>query len=405
MRPVGFLAAALLLYGGLSVPAPAEPGWIEGGIAVGLLLAAGWPQIWAVVSGRLMGDRAASPVERIGTLVLWCLALLGLARGGLAGWNGNDIVRDLASLGFLFLPVFLGRTLRQAGEPGLRILGLALAGAGVLFSLRWWQATGLPRLTTDPTLWVEGRDYLLNSLAAPFATIALLVSADDLAMRALSPGGRFLWRSAAVAAGGLIGVALGIAGHRGALGAVGVGLLAGIVAQTPRPLGRLAVWGGVLGGVLIAGLWFPEELFALLEPVIRKTRLVGLNGREQELMTVLDAVTSSGIMALLGTGWGGLLANPAVDGWRVSFVHNLPAYMLLKGGVVGLLLLVVYAGAFFPALCRLLRERPALGAAILPTLLVGIVLHTSFKYLCFGALLTLLAAAGETRQPAYKHKK
>ena len=48
-----------------------------------------------------------------------------------------------------------------------------------------------------------------------------------------------------------------------------------------------------------------------------------------------------------------------------------------------------------PAAFRLAKANPPLALATAPPIAGGLLFHTSFKYLCFGLLLTLLALAGE----------
>ena len=112
---------------------------------------------------------------------------------------------------------------------------------------------------------------------------------------------------------------------------------------------------------------------------------------------MLDLAVSSPEIFLFGHGWGALVANPAVGGWRVSYTHTLPTYALAKAGALGLVALAAYLGAFALRALAALRRDPTLGWAVLPPLVMALCAHTSFKYLDTGILLTLMLLVAERR--------
>ena len=86
----------------------------------------------------------------------------------------------------------------------------------------------------------------------------------------------------------------------------------------------------------------------------------------------------------------------------VSFTHTFATYVLVKAGLFGCLAMAAYLGSLVPPLLRLVRRDAALGAALLPPLALGLFVHTSFKYLCFGLVLSILVLAESMHQDLLK---
>jgi hypothetical protein len=138
-----------------------------------------------------------------------------------------------------------------------------------------------------------------------------------------------------------------------------------------------------------------DTLAGAVDQVVRKTETYGLNARSDETVAVLDQVGQSWDGLLFGLGWGALIRNPAVGEMWVSYTHNFATYMLVKTGLVGCLVTLAYLASLAPALWRVVRSDLPLAASLLPPLALGLFAHTSFKYLCFGLLLSIGILAGE----------
>ncbi len=400
-RRVAAVLAALMLYGLFSAPAPPEIGAAE--MAIGLLLVAatGLAQPWAMISGAQLLRTEARSFESVGSVVFIGLFWLPLLRGAGLDWSGRDILRDLVPLLYLFLPVLLVAPLRGIRARAVELLAGGLACAGVAFVLRWWSEVGWAFGAIGHRAMSEGSSYLLNSPAVLFAALWLPVTAIGLLwpVTALRPGPRPPWLRLALAlplllAAVLVCAALAGTVHRMALIMItlsGLGFLLWCARRTPWPL--LTVLGGLAAFlVLLPG----APLTGALGMVVAKSEQVGVNERANEVAAVLDQTGRSALSLLAGDGWGALVANPAVGGWRVSYTHSFPSYLLLKTGIFGLLLMLCWLATLVPAFVRLALGNPPLALAALPPLAGGLLFHTSFKYLCFGLLLTLIMLAGET---------
>lgn len=303
------------------------------------------------------------------------------------------MARDIVPLLYLFLPVLLVPVLRGAADRALPLLAGGLALAGLALALRWWKQAQWGFGAVGTRAMPDGGAYFLNAPAVLFAAVALPALALVLASR--GGAGRWLGAACCAAGGALCLAALAGAVHRTALGLAALAalvLLAGWTRRSHGPALPLLVLG------LAAGLALGDPLSGAWEQVAEKTRLTGANSRWEEAAAVLEHVARSPWALAFGDGWGAKLSNPAVGGWRVSYTHTLATYILVKGGLTGAIALAAYLGALVPLALRLLRDNPPLGWSLLPPLLMALGLHTSFKYLDTGVLLTLVVLGAERRK-------
>ena len=397
------LLVALAFYGLGSAPAPPEIGAAE--MLIGLLLAAatGIRQPWAMVSGALLIRPEARQFERVGSVAFVGLLWLPLLRGAALDWNERDILRDIVPLLYVFLPVLLVAPLRESRGRAVELLATGLALTGVAFVLRWWTDVGWAFDAIGHRTMSEGSFYLLNSPAVlfaalwlPFTAIRLLWPAAVPGAAPLSPWVRYALALVLVAATVLIDAALAGTVHRMALIMIAVSgliFLLWCARRTAWPL--LAMLIGLAAFLLLIP---GDPLSGAFGLVVSKSEQVGVNERANEVAAVLDQIGRSLPSLLLGDGWGALVANPAVGGWLVSYTHSFPSYLLLKTGILGLLLMLSWLATLLPAALRLVRGNLPLALAALPPVAGGLLLHTSFKYLCFGLLLTLIVLAGEAEE-------
>ena len=315
-----------------------------------------------------------------------------MMRGVWGGWMPADMLRDVVPLFFLFLPVFLVPLLRADADRAAKLLAWGLMIAGVGFALRWWKQVGWGFGAVGTRVMADGAVYLLNAPSVLFAGIALPLAGFGLAVR----GGSLRWLGALAcfAGGALCLTALAGAVHRMALGLA----MAAFLAVAPSWARRAPLAAGVAAlGVAAAFFGASDAVLGAFLKVAEKTRLAGANTRWEEAAAMLDLAVSSPEMFLFGHGWGALLANPAVGGWRVSYTHTLPTYALAKAGALGLVALAAYLGGLAPRALEAVQRDPALGWAVLPPLVMALCAHTSFKYLDTGILLTLMLLVAERR--------
>lgn len=387
-------AAALLLYGGVSVPAPPSLRWGEAAIGLLILLSIGWRRPLMVATGHALRGTDESEWMIVAVAALGWLLWVPLLRGAALGWEAAEILRDVVPLFYLFLPVLLVPALRRAGVWGVRLPAAGLALAGLLLALRWWKQSDWGFGAVGRRAMADGGTYLLNAPSVLFAAVAL----PALALSLVAAGESFRrWIAAfACAAGGALCLgALAGAVHRTALGLAALSL-AMVALWWVRRRPWLAVPLLLAAGfvVLPAG----DALVGAWQQVAEKTRLTGANTRWEEAAAVIDHAASSAWTLLFGDGWGARIANPAVGGWRVSYTHTLVSYSLLKTGILGVLALGAYLCALLRPWRRLLAEDPPLAMAVVPPLLMALCLHTSFKYLDTGVILSLMLLASEPRK-------
>jgi hypothetical protein len=377
----GGLLVALSVYGLVGLPAPGRLSWREIVVGGGLVLATGVIRPLAVVTGLMLIDPRARHHDMVGTAAFNYLLWVPLFRAAILGADADDIVRDVIPLMFLFLPVFL----MPVGDAGRRVLVLGMAMVGIAFALRWWWP-GLAFRQVGRLVLPEGDGYLLNSPAVLFAAVWLpLVALQRLERRpgllslALTP----LLCGAAIVAG----TALAGAVHRAALvmAALAIG---GFAASQARQKPLLATM--LLASLSVSAVLADGQILGTIEQVASKTETYGWNERSAEAAAVLDQVGASWSDMLFGRGWGALVRSPAVGDMWVSYTHSFATYMLVKTGLLGCLATLAYIVSLVPALVRLMRFDLPLAVALLPPLGLGLLAHTSFKYMCFGLLLTLL---------------
>ncbi|HYG89135.1 MAG TPA: hypothetical protein VD978_23070 [Azospirillum sp.] len=384
------LFAALALYGLLSAPAPPAVRLVEAAIGALLVVCVGIERPLMAATGHALRSTALPPWESVGTAAFVWLLWAPLVRGLTLGWEPEAIVRDVVPLVYLFLPVLLVPLLRCAGPQAVPLLATGLTLAGVLFVLRWWRHTEWGFDTVGARAMGDGTRYFLNAPSVLFAAVVLPMTSLSLMAR----GGWWRWVlafallvPAALCLGALAGAV-----HRMALGVMLLAFLATVPWWWRRAPWALA-WAAVLAASGAA--LFSDVALGALELVAEKNRLTGASARVEEAMAVLEQAGRSLPALLFGDGWGALIANPAVGGWRVAYTHTLLSYALLKAGVLGVLALTAYLAGLVPGALALLRANPPLAAAVLAPLSVALSAHTSFKYLDCGLLLTLMVLAAE----------
>ncbi len=393
MIRAGGLAVALAAYGLSGAPAPPGIGWTEAVMAAGLACALGLVRPLCVGSGLMLTAPSARLHEVVGTAAFLYLLWVPLLGAAVAGAAPEDVVRDVVPLGFFFLPVLLA----PAGPLASRLLPAGLAGVGLLFGLRWWWP-GVDVGSVGRAAMAEGDLYLLNSPAVLFAAVWLpLEGAAGLVRRRRSGSAILAIAGSAlmVAAGAVAAAALAGAVHRAAIltavAAVACRVLI-LGRRTPLILGAIALAGG---GVAVA---LQDTILGTVAQIAWKTEIYGLNERASEAAAVADHIGSSFASLVFGAGWGALVRNPAVGEMWVSYTHSFATYMLLKTGIAGMIAVVAYLLSLVPPLVMLMKRETALAFGLLPPLAIGLFAHTSFKYLCFGLILSIIT----TRTAQYR---
>lgn len=375
-----FLLAALCVYGVFSSPTPDTITWAEIVIGFCLFCAAGIRSFATIFSGFALwhGDRD----KRILTACFLAMFLLPVITGIINRHSMNDILRDIIPLGFFFLPLFLHDMMRRDPVVSERVLRFGLCWIGVFFALRFWPASGLTatRFGLD-----RGNDemlYLTSSPAVMTAGLYLFFVATEITPR------RLVVRVLALLAAAICLMTIVATLQRGAIVLALLVMFFVTLSRLPRsPFLLLFCAGATLAFIFIFGQTFVD----VIAMVWRKTLEVGDNARLAELKTVIHALGDNPLHWMFGMGWGARVLTAASGYAEVRYTHMLASYTLLKCGVLGLGALVVYGFWLLHNLVRRFTVNPMLVMAITPSLVLGFLVYPSFKMLCFGIMLALLA--------------
>ncbi|UEM22947.1 hypothetical protein JL100_009465 [Skermanella mucosa] len=383
----GGLAVALTAYGLFGAPTPPGVGWTEMAVAAGLACTLGVVRPLCVGTGLMLIAPSARLHEVVGTAAFLYLLWVPLLGAVFAGAAPEDVVRDIVPLGFLFLPVLLA----PAGPLTGRFLPIGLAGVGLLFAIRWWWPA-VDIASVGRTVMAEGDLYLLNSPAVLFTAVWLPLEGAARLFRRPRPGSAVLAIAVSallVAAGAVAAAALAGAVHRAAVLIAAATVACRILVlgrRTPLVLATVALAAGGVAAML------QDTILGTAAQIAWKTETYGLNERASEAVAVADHIGSSPASLVFGAGWGALVRNPAVGEMWVSYTHSFATYMLLKTGIAGAVAVLAYLLSLLPPLVALMKREPTLAFGLLPSLALGLFAHTSFKYLCFGLILSIVTA-------------
>jgi len=138
-----------------------------------------------------------------------------------------------------------------------------------------------------------------------------------------------------------------------------------------------------------------------------KHQAAGLSSRPEELYAVFGAISESFITLLFGVGWGGLLINPIYQGSTSRFTHSLISYWLLKTGVVGVAVMVLFVTLLFRRVnlgdVWASSHRLAVFLAASSVIIIGLFFEPTYKMLSFGLIVGLLLA--ELSSPSEPDRK
>lgn len=367
---------ALALYGAFGSPTPQSFGVVEG--AIGLLL------LFAVHPGRVIRIfelRSPQRWPHFGLILLAYGMTIPLLCGVMRGNPPTLILRDMIPFLFLLLPLFLIHFDHRARG----LIAMAVAGVGVLFSLR---IVGLPLLHLNMPV-SGGADPLYLSIAPTVLFAAVLLA---------GMGGYVLYRRCSLVSAIQAGVLLALSGlplaamamtlQRASIGLFVVSIFVLLVIAVMRA--PLRAFAPALVAGALALVFFPMwgDVAAML---VHKHALVGSNMRVQEAAAVFAAVDHSLLGALFGNGWGAQVESPAVGGLMVNFTHNLMTTYWLKAGVAGVVLLLVYLFTLARPLLAVIRANPVMVLALGAPLVIDCLFYASFKSLDFGLILLLIA--------------
>lgn len=141
------------------------------------------------------------------------------------------------------------------------------------------------------------------------------------------------------------------------------------------------------GGAIFWSIW-SEYLFVLVE----KTALVGANSRVDELLAAVGNVSHSVPSILFGLGWGAQFFSVAGGGAYVGFTHSLLTMMLLKSGVIGMALTIIYLSVWIIRAAYSYAMDYLMYYACLAPIMLCVLFYASHKSLDFGLVLLVMSA-------------
>jgi hypothetical protein len=373
------LLAALVLYGLFSSPTPDEVSWAEITIGALLLVAMGWRNLGAVFSGAGLWS---GPVEKCFLTGCFLLLLIPAAINGfLSGYEFNDIVRDVIPLGFFFLVLFLyGRGLEKE-------LLYGIVFTGVMYALRFWPESGLSSESFGLNRGNDEMLYLTSSPSVMFAGLFLLFKATELQPHKL------WWRLLCLALSVICLLTLIATLQRAAIFLAALSVFFIFWHRTQRSPNFLFA---LVATLFVGGIFLAPTIGDIVDLIWRKTVEVGDNERFAELHSVINALGGNPWHFIFGLGWGAKIVTAASGYADVRYTHMLLSYALFKTGLIGFMATLAYGVWLARRIVLQFPQRAALSCAALPSLILGFTLYPSFKMLCFGAIIALLANPQET---------
>ncbi len=363
-----FFFSALYLYAFFGSPTPDNPGIVEALIGLLLVLAAGggiWRSVFSVYVPRWK-------------TILSVIFAYGVSVQILTGLTHNNdpgiVLRDVVAFLFFLLPLFFYDLIARQGRS---FLTAAIIVIGICFSLR--ALIPVYGLYEAP----EELLYLANS---PL----VLLSALYLSMRVLFDiyerrvGVRTMLFSVLAV---IPFAAMLIDVQRAPMIAVTVSITFGILYILYFRPKRGAV---IIAAVVLAGFFLLPVIGEIGHEIASKTMKVGLNMRVEELRAVVAAVSGDIYTALFGLGWGGRFAAPSVGGLHVSYTHSLLSYFLLKGGIVGLSLILLFCWQAGREIFAVFCVRPMTGVLLFWPFIIPVLFYASHKSLDFGVVLLFI---------------
>ena len=385
--------SALTFYAIAGLPTPDHPGVAEIIIAGLLILAVGLPDAAAALRPGLQ----EIPWKFFGKALLIYGLSVALVAGVMQGHPASLILRDMIPFMFLVLPVLMAGLSERPASPRLMLAGVLMVGLvfalravieayhGILPLLFFSKSSELTYLANAPTILFAGlflfgaagerllREFTLRSLM-------IFIFCTGLALLTLLPP--LLTAQRASMAYAVFYVAI-------------VGVLG--LYYYPR---RMIV---IIAMIAAAALPLSGIISHAVDQLMQKHVLVGLNMRAQELQAIWQRITETPFTLIFGTGWGGTFESPAVGGVRVNFTHSLLTSAVLKTGMAGFILVILYLFSLAGVLLALIRRNPVLALALAGPVLIDTFLYASFKSFDFGLILLLITAFAAPPLKLHKH--
>jgi hypothetical protein len=376
------LMLGIILYALFSSPTPDDPGVIEGVIAVLVVLGIGIPAFYESLVLR------ARPL--FWQIPAWLLLVYGaivlLPLGVMMGHDAGAIARDVPPLFFIVLPLLAAPLIAQQPDFLPRLIFVFVV-AGYIFALR-----GI--FEADPFRGYAGitsteRYYFANAPTVLFAAVFPVGWALSRFIRFLQVRD-FMILILCMVLAMIPLLAMVVSAQRASLAsAVFIYAIFALLALYRAPVRVLPL---IVLGVL-AVIPFMDMVLEIVQAMIHKTQVHGINKRGLEFAAVWNEISASITSMFFGLGWGATYQSPAVGGTRVNFTHSFVSGMMLKGGLVMAFMGGAYIMCMAVCVLQVLRRNAVLGLALAGPFLINVILYASYKWLDFGLLLLIITAA------------
>lgn len=139
-----------------------------------------------------------------------------------------------------------------------------------------------------------------------------------------------------------------------------------------------------------------KDATTIQNALLQKQKLMGFNNKTGELISLYQDLSQNSPNLIFGLGWGGRFYSPAV-GQVASFTHSLLTYAVLKAGLFGLFLMLVYWAWFGHTYLKIGKKfRHELAAelyAVNCVILISLFFQPTYKTPTYGVLLLFVLAA------------
>ncbi len=338
-------------------------------------------------------------------LILFFAALL-LSTGLLIiGISNNhsffDILRDLIPFFYLFFPVLVFSLINENHLIWRKLITFLLIFSALLMTVRYWSYP-------ESILTELGRNYLpfgkgqfvfepctifSSTLLLTFPLIKStgLKGKYDTALRILMfMGGLFVLSLSAAAI------------MRGQIILIIISLCITVIYKISTLEGRARSISVIIliASISLILLIFNKEIIYFVKIIILKFQYAGLNGKDEEAISVINQAVSDTKTLMLGRGWGATFLNPVTDNSVYTrYTHNIFTYFLLKGGIIGILLSGIYITWIISLLVKVFRKRDLpVFLAVINTLIIHFLLEGGYKLLSIGLILSILYTFKEGKE-------
>ena len=396
------LIVTIITYAAFSDPTPDQISWAEllmGGCLVALV---GPGRGLSIASGARLVLIEDEHVTRIRNIAFVWLMLVPLVVGTMRSASATDLVRDLIPMLFLFLPLLVGETLESRDRRPVSVwLVRAASLGGLILALRHLLITQSSLEQIGEGFYSEHSLYLSTDSFVHFAAAYLLLEGFQ---RLVSLRLKSVVLAVGLILGGLfcLGV-LALKGHRGpVILVIGVLFLFFVIAPGLGARMKFRVLAAGAAACIVAWLAYGDILLRLADLFLAKHEAVGISNRDAEFLAIVDIVFRDTFAAIFGLGFGSVYESPAASA-TVNFAHWIGGYVLLKAGLIGVILVILYFLTFFGSFLRLLRRESVLALGLIGPLLIGVTISGTYRFLSYGVLLTILHIAAKTSDASSQH--